>query len=142
MRRRSNLMVLLGLAFFVVGAAIVFIVVRDDGGDDGVGSDTVQVLVAKEDLAAGAVGEEILDKVEVRNINVNRKLADALTSPGQLSNQLLTRAFTQGEQIVQSGLRARSLADPVGADPRGLRGAWPSPPTSRPAAPATSPPAT
>jgi Flp pilus assembly protein CpaB len=103
-------MVLLGLAFFVVGAAIVFIVVHNSGGSSSSASaDTVPVLVAKVDLAAGTQGEDVVSKVEVQNVSVPRRAADALTAPGQLSNQLLTRSFTKGEQITQSGLRARSL---------------------------------
>ncbi len=122
MRRRSNLMVVLGVAFFVVGAAIVFLVAKDD--DDGVGgsaaANRASVLVAKEDLASGQEGDSLFDKVELKEVRLVDRAADALTSPGQLSNHLLLRGFVKGEQIVQSGLRVQSLLAQTAPIPEGF----------------------
>jgi Flp pilus assembly protein CpaB len=115
--RRSNQLVLAGIAFFVVGVVIVLIVGRDSGSSSNSGSNQkVSVLVAKESLAAGSKGSEVIDKVEVQQINAADKLPDALTSPSQLSNYRLVSSFGKGEQILQSGLTltVASVAVPKG----------------------------
>jgi len=115
--RRSNQLVLAGIAFFVVGVVIVLIVGRDNGGTSKSASgQQVSVLVAKEALNAGAKGSDILDKVEVKQVNATDKLPDALSSPSQLSNYRVIAAFGKGEQILQSGLTltVASIAVPKG----------------------------
>jgi len=111
--RRSNLLVLAGIAFFVVGVVIVALLQRDSGSSTSSGNGSVDVLFAKEDLAAGTNGEDVIDKVEVRRINANDKQPDALTTPSQLSNTILTAKFSKGEQIRAGGLRARSAVPQV-----------------------------
>ena len=115
--RRPNQLVLAGIAFFVVGVVIVLIVGRDSGSSSSsASSQTVPVLVAKEDLAAGAKGTDILDKVEVQQVNASQKVADALTSPSQLTNYRLISSFPKGSQLLQSGLVpvVASIAVPKG----------------------------
>jgi Flp pilus assembly protein CpaB len=117
--RRSNQLVLAGIAFFVVGVVIVLIVGRDNGSSSSSssgGNQTVSVLVAKEALTPGTKGADILDKVEVKQVKVTDKLADALSSPSQLSNYRLVASFAKGEQILQSGLTltVASVAVPKG----------------------------
>lgn len=120
MRRRSNLLVLLGLAAFVLGVLVVYVVTNDDdsGGDAAPG--TVEVLVAGEDLSAGALGEDILraGRFRTERVTAAERQPDALVAPSQLSNQVLTLSFREGEQLRTSGLR--SLGGPRAEIPEGF----------------------
>ncbi len=121
MRRRSNLLVLLGLAAFVLGLLFVYVITSDDDDDGGGGGgDTVEVLVANEELAAGARGDDILrdGRFRLERVNIGDRAADALTAPSQLSSQVLTLTFAEGEQIRTSGLR--SLGGPRAEIPEGF----------------------
>jgi Flp pilus assembly protein CpaB len=123
LRRRSNLLVLLGLAAFVLGLLVVYVITSDDddgGGGGGGNADTVEVLVAGEELAAGARGDDILAQGRFRTerVNVNDRAPDALTAPSQLSGQVLTLTFAEGEQIRAEGLR--SLGGPRAEIPEGF----------------------
>src|SRR3954451_12391911 len=111
--RRSNLLVMAGIAFFVVGVIIVALLQRDSGSSSSSSSSTVDVLVAKDDIAAGTNGEDATSKVEISRINASDKQPDALSTPSQLSNQIFTLKFAKGEQIRQGGLRQRSQVSQV-----------------------------
>ena len=103
--RRSNQLVLAGVAFFVVGVVIVLLLARDDGGGSkSGGSDTTPVLVAKDNIDSGTKGSDAIAKVEVKQVKLSEKQPTALTSPSQLSNSRVTAAFAKGEQILQSGV--------------------------------------
>lgn len=112
--RRSNLLVIAGIGFFIVGVAVVALLSRDSGSSQASAAPgTVDVLVAKEDLAAGANGDDVISKVEVHRISTSDRQPDALSTPSQLSNQILVAKFTRGEQIRSGGLKARSLTPNV-----------------------------
>lgn len=115
MGRRQNVLVLAGIAAFVIGMALVFVVLRDDdsAGSNTGGSDTVDVLVAKEDIAAGTKGDDALNKVQVKRVSLNNRQGDALTAPSELSNRLFNATFKAGEQIRDLGLTTRSLVTQV-----------------------------
>ncbi|HEV3225283.1 MAG TPA: hypothetical protein VGZ52_00545, partial [Acidimicrobiales bacterium] len=108
--RRSNLLVLAGIAFFVVGVAIVALLSRDNGSSSSQAAGTVDVLVAKEDIPAGTLGDDAIAKVEVRRVSSSDRQPDALTTPSQLSNQLFTAKFSKNEQIRSGGLKVRSIS--------------------------------
>lgn len=122
MRRRSNLLVLLGLASFVLGLLAVYVITSDDedGGGGTAAADTVEVILAAEDLSAGALGEDILraGRYRTERVSVAEKQTDALVAPSQLSGQVLTLSFREGEQIRSSGLR--SLGGPRAEIPEGF----------------------
>src|SRR3954469_11209863 len=107
--RRSNLLVFAGIAFFVVGVVIVALLSRDDGGASASPAGTVDVLVAKSDIAAGTNGDDATAMVEVRGISSSDRQADSLVTPSQLSNAIFTSKFSKNEQIRAGGLKARSL---------------------------------
>ena len=111
--RRSNLLVLAGIAFFVVGVVIVALLSRDNGNGSAKPAGTVDVLVAKEDIAAGTNGDEAITKVEVRRVNSSDRQPDALSTPSQLSNQIFTLQFQKNEQIRSGGLKVRSISPSV-----------------------------
>lgn len=114
MRQRSNLLVLLGIAFFLIGGAIVYLVVRADGGSSSAGasnSGSVPVLVASSDVEPGTLGADLLKdgRVTMKQVAASQRLSDALVTPSQLSNQITTTAFGKGEQLRMGGMRAQSL---------------------------------
>ena len=111
--RRSNLLVLAGIAFFVVGVVIVALLSRDNGSSSTQTAGTVDVLVAKEDIAAGTNGDDAIPKVEVRRVNATDRQPDALSTPSQLSNQIFTLKFSKNEQIRSGGLKVRSISPSV-----------------------------
>lgn len=110
MGRRWNVLVLAGIACFVVGVAIVFLLARDDnnGGSSSSSGDTVAVLVAKDDIPSGTKGEDAAAKVEVKRVKTADRQIDALSTPSELSSQVVTATFAKGEQIRRAGLRARA----------------------------------
>ena len=121
MRRRSNLLVLIGLAAFVLGLVAVYLITGDDDDDGGGGdSDTVTVLVASEDLSAGALGEDVIREQRYREerVSVSDRQPDAVIAPSQLSSSVLTLNFAEGEQLRTSGLR--SLGGPRAEIPEGF----------------------
>ena len=112
--RRSNLLVFAGIGFFIVGVVVVALLSRDNGSAKAAPpSGTVDVLVAKGDIPAGTNGEEAIAKVEVRRINSADRQPDALSTPSQLSNQILTAKFSRDEQIRSGGLKVRSITPTV-----------------------------
>jgi Flp pilus assembly protein CpaB len=115
--RRSNLLVIAGIAFFVVGVVIVALLQRDDNKSPTTGQ-TVDVLFAKDEIAAGTNGSDATSKVEVRRVSSTDKRADALSTPSELSNQVFTAKFSKGEQIRGGGLRQLSQVATV-AIPQG-----------------------
>lgn len=123
MRQRSNLLVLVGLACFVIGIAAVYLVTKDDDGSEiAAGQDSVEVVVASDALSAGDLGDDLLSggMVEVRRIARADMQPDALTTQSQLSNTILTLSFAEGEQLRASGLRPRSLLSSRVEIPEGL----------------------
>ena len=110
--RRSNLLVVAGIAFFVVGVVIVALLSRDNGSSSKAAG-TVDVLVAKEDIAAGTNGDDAITKVEVRRVNASDRQPDALSTPSQLSNQIFTLKFSKGEQIRSGGIKVRSISPSI-----------------------------
>jgi Flp pilus assembly protein CpaB len=111
-------MVLAGIAFFVVGAAIVFFVSRNSDGTSnraGASVDEVDVLIANQTVNAGAKGDDLIAKglVEVARVPAGDRLADALVTPNQLTNATFIRTFARGEQITQGGLSISPLAKVV-----------------------------
>jgi Flp pilus assembly protein CpaB len=112
--RRSNLLVVAGIGFFIVGVAVVALLSRDSGSSKAsAAAGTVDVLVAKADIPAGTNGEDAIGQVEVHRISAADRQPDALSTPSLLSNQILTAKFSRGEQIRSGGLRTRSITASV-----------------------------
>ncbi|MEY2406125.1 MAG: pilus assembly protein CpaB [Acidimicrobiaceae bacterium] len=104
------MLVTAGVACFVVGVAIVFLLARDDKSSPNPGSSsaTVPVLFAKEDIKQGTTGADAVAKVEVKQVAAAQRAADSLSSASELSTQLVVAAFGKGEQIRQGGLKRQS----------------------------------
>ena len=119
MRQRSNLIILFGIAFFLVGGVIVFLVLNDedDGGVGGSSSASgeaqISVLVAKEDIAPNTLGSDVIAEglLEIKTVNVAGQPVGALTSPSQLENKIFAAGVEKGSAIVQAQLATRSLSN-------------------------------
>lgn len=120
MRRRSNLLVLLGLASFVLGLVAVYLITGDDDDGGGGGTDRVSVLVATEDIPAGALGDDVIASgaVEVQQVEVADRQVDVLTSASQLSGSRLTQLFPRASRFRTEGIA--SLGGPRAHIPEGF----------------------
>ena len=103
MGKRSNLIVTLGLAVFIVGAAATYLVVRnsDDGAVAGAGKATV--LVADKPIPAGTTGAAAVSGGLVKNkaVDVAAKPATALTDMSQLAGKTVTLGVSEGAILTQ-----------------------------------------
>lgn len=118
MRRRSNLMVVLGIAFFVVGTLIVYLLTNDDSSKQTGAAAPVTVVVGTEDIPAGSLADDLIKAGKLDTIEI----AAADLTPGAIQslNQLAGAEFVQGfakqQQITSSGLllQNRTFKIPAG----------------------------
>ncbi len=120
MRSRSNLLVLLGIAFFLVGGVIVYLLTNDD--DDG-GSSTpgqVTVVVATEDVPAGALADELVEvgKLQTKEVPSGSLPPGTVGSLNQLAGATFIQGFAEGQPITSAGLQLqnRTFEVPEGFD--------------------------
>ncbi len=99
MGKRSNLIVTLGLAVFIVGAAATYLVVRNSDDGTTVGAGKVTVLVADQAIPAGTTGAAAVSQGMVKNkaVDAAARPATALTDPSQLAGKTVTLGVSQGE---------------------------------------------
>lgn len=102
MGKRSNLIVTLGLAVFIVGAAATFLIVRDNGDETATaGPGRVTVLVADKPIPAGTQGSTAVSQGMVKNKVVvdSAKPATALTDVSQLAGKTVTLGVAEGQVL-------------------------------------------
>ena len=99
MGKRSNLIVTLGLAVFIIGAAATYLVVRNSDDGTTVGAGKATVLVADQPIPAGTTGAAAVSQGMVKNkaIDAAARPATALTDPSQLAGKTVTLGVSQGE---------------------------------------------
>jgi len=106
MGKRSNLIVTLGLAVFIVGAAATFLVVRNNNGSDTAtaGPGRVTVLVADKPIPAGTQGSTAVNQgmVKTKVVVESAKPADALTDVSQLAGKTVTLGVAEGQVLTTS----------------------------------------
>ncbi len=107
MARRSNVIVILGLAVFIVGAAATYFLVRDSGGGSGAASSVtggVPVLYASENIPAGTSGSSALDAgvVKTKNVTPSARPPSALTDASQLAGRTTTVGVPQGSVLTDA----------------------------------------
>ena len=121
MGKRSNLIVTLGLAVFIVGAAATYLVVRSS--DDGASSSAnkVSVLVAAKPIPAGTTGTNIVAQgmVKTKGVDAGAKPATAITDASQLAGKTVTLGVAEGQvltldQFQQAQTRIGTLKIPDG----------------------------
>jgi pilus assembly protein CpaB len=101
MKKRSNLIVSLGLAVFVAGAAATFLVVRNGDDDSKVVGPSTQVLYAAKTIPSGTSGTAAVDQglVKTRSISVSAKPPSALTDPSQLAGRTASVSVPEGSVV-------------------------------------------
>jgi pilus assembly protein CpaB len=99
MGKRSNLIVTLGLAVFIVGAAATYLVVRNSDSGSAPAAGKVSVLVADKPIPAGTTGASAVNGglVKAKGINEAAKPANALTDVSQLAGKTVTLGVSEGE---------------------------------------------
>jgi Flp pilus assembly protein CpaB len=115
-RQRSNLIILFGIAFFLIGGAIVFLVLNDD--EDGSpsaapGQAEVTVFVAAEDIPPNTLGSEVIEQgmLTTEPVAGGSQPVGAITSAASLDNQLFAIGVSEGDVITSSQLSVRSLSN-------------------------------
>lgn len=111
MRNRSNLLVLLGIAFFVVGGIIVYVLTNDDSGSSSATASTQSsVIVATRDIPAGSLADEVVAEGGLKQVKVpsGQMVAGAVQSLNQLSGATFVQGFAADQQIVTNGLQSLS----------------------------------
>ena len=120
MRSRSNLLVLLGIAFFVVGGVIVYLITNDD--DDGAdAAEQVQVVVASADIKPGDLADDLIaeNRLRTEEIDATRLVPGAIGSLNQLAGAVFTQGFSSDQQITSGGVQLqppRTYTIPEGFD--------------------------
>ncbi len=126
MAKRSNVLVVLGIAFFALGAAIVLLLVRDDTASvqAGAAGSPSQVLVATGDIAAGTTGDQVVAEglVEAREFAPGQIAPGAITSTAQLAGQTVASDIGKGAQLTTSSLRLSQVRGASVAIPEGKQG--------------------
>ncbi len=84
MRRRSNLLVLLGIAFFVVGGVLVYLLTDDDDGPGDGEAAPVSVVVATNDIPAGTLADELIEQGRLR-VRGDRRQPASSPAPSRAS---------------------------------------------------------
>ena len=121
MAKRSNLIVVLGLAVFVVGAAATYLIAKDDGSTPTASGPKVNVLYAAKQITAGTTGQSALNAGLVRSkpVAVSAKPANALTDASQLGGLTAILGVPEGsvltsDQWLQAQTRIGTLKIPEG----------------------------
>lgn len=106
MRGRSNLLVVLGIAFFVVGGIIVFLLTDDDDSGSG-SSQAVPVVVSSVDVPAGTLANELIDQGRLKEIEItaDQLVPGAIQSVNQLRDGVFTQGFAADQQLTSGGLQ-------------------------------------
>ncbi|MFN2606724.1 MAG: Flp pilus assembly protein CpaB [Acidimicrobiales bacterium] len=104
MAKRSNLIVSLGLAVFVAGAAATFFVVRDHGTSSASSANGTTVLYATKTIPSGTSGVSAVDQglVKSRSVANSAKPAGALTDPSQLAGKTAVDTLPEGAVLTDS----------------------------------------
>ena len=121
MRSRSNLLVVLGIAFFVVGGVIVWLITSDDDDGGAEAAERVTVVVASTDISAGDLADELIadNKLREEEIDPAQLVAGAIGSLNQIAGATFTQGFQADQQIASTGLQLnppRTYTIPKGFD--------------------------
>ena len=102
MRQRSNLIVVIGLAVFLVGAAAAYLIVRDEGSSSASTGTRVTVLYADRPIPAGTRGNDALSQglVRTKQVSTSAKPASALVDGAQLTGRTATVSVPGGSILV------------------------------------------
>jgi Flp pilus assembly protein CpaB len=120
-RSRSNLLVLLGIAFFVVGGVIVWLITSDDDDGGAKAAERVTVVVASADVQPGDLASDLIkeNKLRTEEIDPAQLVAGAISSLNQLEGATFTQGFSKDQQVTSGGVQLnppRTFEIPKGFD--------------------------
>lgn len=108
MAKRSNLIVILGLAVFVVGAGATYLIARGDG-DSGsaAGAGKVSVLYAAEPIPSGTSGSSALSEglIKTKAIAQSALPAGALTDSTQVAGRTAALGVAEGQVLTSEDFK-------------------------------------
>lgn len=117
--KRANVLLTAGAALLIVGIAVAASVGRSEDTRDA--EPTVSVVVARADIEAGALGDDLVSagKVGVDQVPQSDAPPDAISSTSALTGAIVTTAVEKGaevttEDVGPSTLRAGSITIPKG----------------------------
>jgi Flp pilus assembly protein CpaB len=106
-------MVLLGIAFLLVGAVLVYLVTSDDDDDGGGSADpgVAVVVVPTEDVEPGALADDLIaaGSLEEKEIPLAQRLPDAVGSIASLKGAAFISGFAKNQQINAAGVRLANV---------------------------------
>ena len=108
MRNRSNLLVLLGIAFFVVGGIIVYVLTNDNGSSHkAIAPGQTTVIVATHDIASGTKVDQELKNggLKSETIDTSALVPGAISNTQQIAGGTFVQAFADGNQILLAGVQ-------------------------------------
>jgi Flp pilus assembly protein CpaB len=113
--------VLLGIAFFVVGGLVVYLITNDDDDGTSEAAERVQVVIATTDISAGEEADVLIEENKLRAVEVDptRLVSGAVGSLNQVQGAIFTQSFAANQQITQAGLQLannQSFTIPEGFD--------------------------
>ncbi|MFZ6002393.1 MAG: Flp pilus assembly protein CpaB [Actinomycetota bacterium] len=118
MRRRSNLQVLVGTAFFVVGGLVVYLLTNDEADSGSSDPATVSVVVGTVDIPVGALGDDLIEAGQLTTVEIPaaEMVSGAVQTVNQLEGAVFIQGFAKDQQITATGLqlRSRSFVVPEG----------------------------
>jgi Flp pilus assembly protein CpaB len=121
MAKRSNVIVSIGVALFVVGAAATYLIARDRGTSASAAGGQVSVLYADKDIVAGTTGENAVNSgmVKSKSVAADSKPATALTDNSQLVGKTAQVNVPEGsvitaDQFQQAQTRIGTVKIPPG----------------------------
>jgi pilus assembly protein CpaB len=100
--------VLLGIAFFVVGGIIVFLLTDDDDGDGAAGP--VPVVVSNVDIPAGTLANDLIEQGRLKQteVSADNLVPGAIQSLNQLTDATFVQGFAAGQQLTSGGLQLQN----------------------------------
>ncbi len=120
MRSRSNMLVLLGIAFFVVGGVIVYLLTSDDDGGGSGDGGRVTVVVGTEDIGPGALADDLIaaGKLQTKEFSADALPPGTISSLNQLEGATFVQGYAAGQPLTSLGLQlqARTFEVPEGFD--------------------------
>lgn len=110
MRRRSNLQVLVGTAFFVVGGLVVYLLTNDEAGNGSGDPAMVSVVVGTADIPVGALGDDLIEAGQLTTVEIlaAEMVSGAVQSVNQLEGAVFIQGFAKDQQITAAGLQLRN----------------------------------
>ena len=121
MSKRSNLLVIVGLAVFLLGGAVVLITTHSSSSS--ASASGVTVVVARQNLAAGTSGDQLVagNLIETKNVKPADVVAGALNSTSQLSGRTLASGVSAGQQMTLGVLNTSAATQAPASSPVGAR---------------------